>query len=169
VIFEAETLSPASFTKKCVARHVPDLNRWLSDVRLSMPFNSIVVSRIGGGVMSETGVRRRTSIRLADHGSVEKTARIKAFAGAESALERGEREQVKIEVGVKAFVEGKHKDSREFIEMERLAILSQQHERICSKLAESAAQRRDRELKICALSIFGMLVFVAAIVMLTLR
>jgi hypothetical protein len=119
--------------------------------------------------MEETGVRRRTSIRIADRGEVQKMARIKALTGAESILERGEREQVKIEVGVKAFVAGKNKDSREFVEMERLAILSQQHDRICSKLAESAAQRRSRELKVCSLTIMGMILFVSAIVLLTLR
>jgi len=118
--------------------------------------------------MGEAGIRR-TSIRIADKGSVEKAARLKAYACAHEELIRGEREQVKIEVGVKAFVEGTRKDSREFIEMERLALMTQQHERIRSKLAESAAQRRSREMKVCALTITGMLVFVSAIVMLVMR
>lgn len=121
--------------------------------------------------MGETTItaRRRTSIRIGESGEVSQQERIKACAQAQQASFRQEHEQIKMEVGVQAFVHGTTKDSREFIELERLAILTSQHERICKQLAITAQHRKNREMKICALTIAALLTFVVAVVTFVVR
>jgi hypothetical protein len=103
----------------------------------------------------------RVAIRSADTMTATKVERQQNFAKSDEVVARQKIETMKMETKISAFMFGTRPESKDYAQLERLAIMTQQHERICEQLKRDAERKLMQERNICVVTVMLTLLSIA--------